>query len=367
MQKEMISKTQTVCILIMFMFGSNLVMGVTTKANQDSWISLILSAVLVLPTVLMYARIMRLYPEKDLFNLMEELFGKVLGKIVVLLMTWYAVHLCALVLRNFSEFIQIVAMPETPQLPIMIAMLLCTFYIAKSGVETFGKWSLAMLPVIILIILITVVFGFENMDFSNLFPVMEHDVQTLAKGAFLVYSFPFGETVLFLCIAGSFRKKDSPYKAYTFAILISLFFLVMVLFRNILVLGPSMSGAEYFPSYITARIINIGDFFTRVEGTISINFILAGIAKISLCLFAASKGTARLFGIQDYKRMVLPVGLLALALCPILYGSTMEMFNFLDIYQFYALPFQVAIPVAVWITAEIKTRKQKKLRGKATA
>jgi hypothetical protein len=34
-------------------------------------------------------------------------------------------------------------------------------------------------------------------------------------------------------------------------------------------------------------------------------------------------------------------------------------FNFLKIYQYYATPFQVIIPLIVWIAAEIKTHKMK--------
>ncbi len=151
---------------------------------------------------------------------------------------------------------------------------------------------------------------------------------------------------MFLGIACAVKQKDKSYAIYLTGLGISTLILLIVVARNIVVLGAPCPK-HYFPSYIAARVLSLGNIFSRIEGTISINFILAGIVKISVCLMAARKEASRLFGIQDHRKLVMPVGLLALALCAIVYDSTMEMFSFVEIYQYYALPFQVAIPAAV--------------------
>jgi spore germination protein KB len=363
MHKETITIRQAVCILIMFIFGSSVIMGVSSEAAQDSWISLLLAAVFATPVILVYARISRLYPEKDLFEIIESALGKIAGKIVVVLMVWYAIHLGALVLRNFSEFIQIETMPETPQLPIMIAMILVVVYMAKSGIETMGRWSIFMLSVVVFVVVITVLFSLNKIDFMNILPVMEHDIGTIAKGSFQLFTFPYAETVLFLGAANAIKKSDSPYKVYLHAILIGTVILLAVILRNTLLLGSAMIDAEYFSSYVAVRIIEVGEFFQRIEGSIAMNFILAGIIKIAVCMMAASKGTARLFGIEDYRRLVFPVGLLIVALCAVVYRNVMEMFDFLKVYQYYALPFQIAIPLTVWIAAEIRTRGKRTIES----
>lgn len=350
---------QASCIIVLFIFGSSVIMGVSSEAAQDSWISLLLAPVLAMPAILVYARIMKLFPEKDFFEIAEILLGKFKGKIVIILMTWYAIHLCALVLRNFSEFIQIVTMPETPQLPIMIAMILVVVYMAKSGIETMGKWSVFMLPIVILVVILTILLSINKMDVTNIMPVFEHDFGTILSGSYKLHTFPYAETVLFLCIACSISKKNSPYKLYAYPILIGTVTLLCVILRNNFILGPAMVGAQYFPSYTAVRIIDVGEFFSRVEGSIAMNFILAGIVKITVCLMAASKGIARLFGLQNYREVVLPVSLLAVALCAIVYKNVMEMFDFLDIYQYYAIPFQIIIPMMIWIVGEVKLRRER--------
>ena len=49
MKNEVLSLRQIVCLLFMFLFGSTAIMGMGPNVEQDSWISVILSAVFFLP------------------------------------------------------------------------------------------------------------------------------------------------------------------------------------------------------------------------------------------------------------------------------------------------------------------------------
>lgn len=359
MQNDTISAKKMLCIILLFIFGSSVVMGVCGKAEQDAWISVLIALVIAIPVVLVYARIMKLYPEKDLYDIFEELFGKIAGKIFILLITWYAMHLGSMVLRNFSEFIQVVSMPQTPQLVLMIVMLSAAMYLAKSGVRVMGKWAIIIITIVGLVVIFTVLLSLNTFDYTNLLPVMSHDSRTIVCCSFNVFAFPLAEIVLFLTLGRSIKKEDSPYKLFLYAVLFGALILITIVLRNILALGPATMANEYFPSYTAARILKIADFLQRIEGLISVNFIFAGLTKIAVCLLAASKGIAKVFNIQNHKAVMVPVTLLLLALSTIVFENTMDMFNFTDIYTIYAIPFEVIIPLLVWVTAEIKTRKKK--------
>lgn len=356
MKKELLTARQGMSIIILFIFGSSVVMGVNTQAGQDAWISLIMAILFSIPLLGMYGRIMVLSPEQDMFQIAIKLFGPFIGKGIVLLYSWYALHLGALVIRNFSEFIGIVAMPETPQFPLMIAFLSVVIYMAKSGVEILGKWSAWVAPFVVIIVLATISLSLDNMDFTNLQPVMAHSLGEIGLGAFKMVTFPIGEIVLFLPLATAIKKEDSPYRIYYWGVLLSSIVLLLVIIRNIGSIGAPMMQYSYFPSYITARIINLGDFLSRIEGTISVNFILAGVTKVTVCLLAATKGISYLLNLKNQQTLLMPVGLWMLALCAIVYDNAMDMFSFINIYQFYAIPFQFLLPLIIWIASEIKGR-----------
>jgi len=125
-----------------------------------------------------------------------------------------------------------------------------------------------------------------------------------------------------------------------------------------------MMDATYFPSFNAAKIMNLGDFLPRIESLITTNYLFAGITKIALCLLAASKGIANLFDLQDYREILAPAGMMILALSVISYESVMHLFEFVDrYYAIYAIPFQIIIPLAIWIAAEIKVRRKKSRAG----
>ena len=128
-----------------------------------------------------------------------------------------------------------------------------------------------------------------------------------------------------------------------------------------------MISSSYFPSFNMARTIHIGEFLSRIEGSISVNLVLAGITKISVCLICAAKGISSLFQIKNFKHMILPMALLAMALSAILYKNIIEMFAFLKYYNIYAVPFQLFIPVIIWIAAERFVKKKKPINESQNA
>jgi spore germination protein KB len=342
-----------------FIFGSSIIVGINNDAKQDSWISLLLAIVMVLPLIVMYARIIKLNPNQTLFDILENLFGKIIGKIMIVLMTWYTIHLGTMVLCNFTNFIQLSSLPETPSLIVAFILLFITIYISRSSITTLGKWSSVVLTLILFVVFITILISTTVMHFDHITPIMNHDFKVILGGAFGDFAYPFAETVLFLCLGCFIRKSDSPYKIYIYGILFGGFVLFLVFLRNLAVLGANTMDAFYFPSFVTARVLQLGDFFTRIEGVIMVNFILAGITKITVCLIVASKGIAKIINVNNYKDLIVPTSLLFLALCSILYKSVFEMFSFISVYAIYAIPFQVIIPLIVWIASEIKNKRNK--------
>jgi spore germination protein KB len=114
----------------------------------------------------------------------------------------------------------------------------------------------------------------------------------------------------------------------------------------------------YFPSYEAVRRIKIGDFLQRIEITVSFVFFIGVLFKSSVCLLAVAKGVSKLFKLNDYRSVVIQIGLMMIYFAYIIYDNSMEMkYWAFKIYPYYAFPVQVIIPVIMWIFAEIKIRK----------
>jgi len=359
MQKAMMSMRQNICIMVLFLVGSSAIMGGSWGVGQDAWIALLIALGFGSIIVLVYARIIHLYPEMDLCDIAQAVFGKIIGKVIIVLMSWYAIHLGVILLRLLSEFINIVALQETPQLPMMIIILAVTGYIAFSGIETLGRLAIIALPLYLFINLYTMTLSVTDIKFSNLLPIMEHSFNALLMASLKIFTTTFAGTVIFLFFADGVKKKNNPYKIYLYSIFISALLLLAIFFLSVMVLGVPMLEKEYFPFYTAVRTINMGEFLSRIELMIFYNFLLGSIVKISVCLLAAEKGLQKVFNIKNKGQVLAIVSFFILIVGMFEFDSVIEIFNFTEFYQYYVLPFQIVIPILLWIGAEMKMGRRR--------
>lgn len=361
MNKEVITSKQGYAMIMMFLIGSAIVLSQGVQAKQDVWLAYIFAMVIAVPVNLIYARLLAIFPGMDLFDIVREIFGKVTGSIISLLYMWYAFHLGSLVMRNFSEFIQIISLQETPQYAIVAILgAFCIWYV-KAGIEVMARWA-RFVSVIVLIVLMSIAaLSLKEADFSNLQPFLYNGIQPVISSAYSIFSFPFGETIIFTMIFCKVKNKFNVYKVFLVGILLAAFILIIASIRNIIVLGMGTLDMLNFPSYAAVGLINIGNFLQRIEVVISVVFLLTGIVKIGVCLSAVCNGANKVFGLRGPQPIVAPICFLMMNLSCIIYSNTMEMLEWATkVYQYYAFPFQIILPILIWICGEFHKRKKRK-------
>ena len=358
MNKEVISSKQAICILTLYQL-SNLVIGISPKAEQDTWITFLLGLVIYTPILLTEIRIVSLYPGKNLYDIGIEIFGNVIGRIIAVFYIVYAIHLSSIHTKIFMVFMNIVALPNTPQTVILIFLLLFSVWMVKSGTEALGRWCRFLLPVVVLGIIAIFVIGLKDMNFRALKPVGGSDFGKIMDGTFSAHSNQIAEAVLFLTIFSSIKTTDKPYKIYITGVAIGALGMLMTTIQNITLLGVPSFSMFYFPTYKAVSITSVGDFFTRFEVVIGLIYIITGLVKIFLTLYATSIGMARLFTVNNYKTMAFPAGLLMATLANFFFKNTVQLFEWAPIYRYVYLDVQVILPLIILAGAEIKNLKRK--------
>lgn len=358
MSKEIVPAGQSISIAILFIIGSSLFMGVSGQSGNSSWIGLIFAIVLAVPLMLLYARLHKLFPGKDLYDMLHAVFGPILGRLFSCLYIWYSLHLGSLVLRNFGEFSKTVALTSTPMLaPMLIIVLLC-IWVVNAGLEVLGRSAKFLLLFTIMATALAQLLSIPKYEFHYLKPLLESGWGPVFTDAIGSFTFPFGEIVVFLGAFSVLPKKGSAFRVLLSSLLIAGIIMLFVTLRNLLVLGPEILSSLYFPSYVAVSRINVGDFLSRIEGSSSITFVTALFIKTSLCLYVASNGVAKVFKLKSYRSVVMQLGLIMVYMSVFIYKDILQMQYFAyHIYKIYALPFQVVIPLLLWIVAEFMSRK----------
>ncbi|MBZ9606819.1 endospore germination permease [Clostridium estertheticum] len=360
MKNEVISERQATILIILFIIGTTFLNGSGGAAKQDAWIAIIIAILWSIILLLMFSKILSLYPGKDLFDILQIVMGKFIGKTISILMIWFAFHDGSLVLRSLSEFTNISALPDTPVVVPMIFFTILLIWSLKEGIEVLGRWSEFFIWVVILIFFTVSIFSISQMNISKLKPILSSGSAPLLRGAFSSFTYPFGETVIFTMVFSNISKVKNYKKTFMVGLLVGGGLIFLVTLRNILVLGNETLSRLYFPSPMVISLIRLGNLLERLEMTVAIEFLVCVFVKVIICLFAVCNGISKVFGFDDYKFIATPIALLMFNFSFFVYESTMEMLSWtLNIWPYYSFVFEVIIPLVIFIVVEIRSRRAK--------
>jgi len=363
LNKQELGTGQAIGMTAVFILGASTVIG-GHAAKQDAWISLLAAFCAAIPLVLMLARISALNPGKNLFEIIFGVLGKAAGWVIALLTFLYAFQMGALTLRIFTEFVQTVSLNKTPQMVVgLVLMGLCAYAVWQGG-GVMGRLGAAAAVFVGVIIVLSFVLLTGNMDIKNIQPVMSQPAESMVCNALEIFSFSLAETVLMLCLMGNLKSgadKFSRYKIFLLGLTAGSALLLTGILSAVLTLGGNTFYKLNFPVYVAASLIDIGNFLHRIEGLISSNMVLCVFVRLTVCLFACAQGGEKLLGLKDRKILIIPIALLMGIASALFFGSAMDVFRWVaEIYPLYALPFQVGLPVLLWVVSELKARNVQK-------
>ncbi|QNK39575.1 GerAB/ArcD/ProY family transporter [Caproicibacter fermentans] len=358
MNKTDISEKQMQSTIALFLMGSSVISSGYTSAKQDTWIVILIAVALMIPLAWVYAGILRLYPGQNFYRNVLRAMGRPVGLTICALYLFYLLLLGGQVLRTFSEFVHLVNMTQTPLVGISTAIVAVTVYTLSNRLYVLTRLGKFVLPFLYFTIILTLLLSFRDMDFSNLRPILQSKPSDFLKGLMSAFTLPYGELVACLPMFGVSGRIEKVFPTMVKGVLLGFGFLFAAVVRNILVLGYYNSVAT-FPSYECVSVIQLGEFFTRIEVLIGINLLLAGFIKFAVLVFSSCEGVTRLFGYRDSEPFVAPLSLFLLTLSALLDSNTSEVFGFKEIYVILALPFQVVLPILILVVGTVRKKLQK--------
>lgn len=346
-----ISSIQLSILIMGFLFGSSSILNPATAAYQDAWLAYIIGWAGGFVLLWLYASVALANPSKTLISILRENLGKVLGSLIALLYIWYFIHLAALVLRNFGEYMAVTVYYETPILFTIGCFALLAAYGVKNGLEVMARASEILVPLIFFFVTFIFFAVMVEYDLKNLFPILERGFSPVAKAGLGVLTFPFGETVVFLMVFPALNKQRSLKKVSFISLLLMGLIILNILLRDLWAMGPDMLNRVVFPPSLTTQLIP----HLKIDPLIGINLLIGAGVKFSVCLYAAAIGISQLFNLKDYKPFVLPITVICIALSLWIYDNVFEMLRWaVEVWPFYSIPFQIVIPLFLLGISKVK-------------
>ena len=351
----------TACFIQASSLLSAFLVGVTAA---DSWIAVILGIIACIPLLMIYIGLLKLYPGKNLVEINQLSYGKMIGTAVSLLQIVFILTLASLNLRDLDVFVKETIMDKTPDFVLMISCILVCALAIHYGIEVTLRYGFMFVLLSGFVLLISLVLAINLMDLNNFLPMFQLPPIKYVQGANVVLSIPFGELFIFLMIAPYVHEKNRKFGRYFVGgfLLGSILFLLVV-FRDTAVLGNTM-GLYALPAFETLRLITLFGSISRVEILFAAVLIALLFFKISVLYYALVLAVAQLFNMKSYRPIILVTGILIIGYSFTLYPSNVQHANSgRETSTILWQVFETVIPLFALILGAIKKKKRKDVQA----
>ncbi|MDQ0115683.1 GerAB/ArcD/ProY family transporter [Paenibacillus harenae] len=349
---------QFTILIVLGTIGDSILVIPTLTANfakQDAWISMLLSFVPGLATAVLYGAIASKLQGKGLIFGAQQTMGKWIGSLVGLLFLFYFFFCHITLTSEMSQFLTTQMMPETPVNAIIIVFMTVVIIIAyRYGVEAFARMGELLFPIFVLLFAFLIVLLLPQVEMSNLKPIMAKGFMPAFEGMSHAYAVGFNEMIVLLMIIPRVAGGNKMKPILTgFAIGGAVLFITV--FLCVLVLGTNLMETKYYPTYVLAQKINIGNFLERMEAILAFIWIITVYFKTLLYFYALVQGIAVLMRLKESDMLTIPLGMLVLVCTVVVTPSTTSYYDIVENYwPWFDLTFCVALPLLLlcWIYAK---------------
>ncbi|OCL28427.1 spore gernimation protein [Orenia metallireducens] len=330
-------------------------------ADNAGIISVVLASVLSLINLTIIIKLGLRFPNKTIFEYLQIILGKIMGKIIGLFIICYWFIFIALVIRTFSELIVTAVLPKTPIEVVIIIMLLLVAYLSYKDIQVLARVNELYVFIVIIPILFLTILSFKRGHMVYVLPVFRgHSMINILKSAGRSYfSFLGFEVVAIILPFITTRKLSLEYgiKGWLIPSVVS----VVVVIASISVFGVFELKNLVWPTF---ELIKSTQFFAlifeRLEVAFIATWVIALFTTASNLLFGIAMGGAQILSLHKHKTLVfflLPL-LYLLALSP---RNAYELFNLVDIISIVGLILTTILPIMLLILVQVKGKGGKRV------
>lgn len=321
-------------------------------AQNDFWLTPVVASLTGFITIYAATLLHRLYPKQTFIQYSEHIIGKIPGRIVGFMFILFWMHGSGVITRQYAEFVTGNFLVKTPILVVISSIVLLTSFGVRSGLEVLARTAMMLTPLFLLPIFV-LLFLIPEMDSGSIFPIMEHGMIPLVKGAAIPQAW-FSE---FFLISLFLPHLSNPAKAGKWSV-ISLCAIVAsftyISLTTLFVFGPDV-GDKVYPILIDFRYIRIGNFLDNLESLLLAMWVIGFFIKFAVFFYTAALSLAQWMKLSDYRPVVFPIGLL------IMMFSLWDLpgFSKLSSMLMYVMPFHIPafltlIPLVLLIAASFR-------------
>jgi spore germination protein KB len=325
--------------------------------GHDAWITVAIIFILVLPFGYAVQFLGLRFPDQNLVEYSIELLGPWIGRGVALIFVVFFLYLSGVVVREFGVFLVTAVMPSTPEVVFNTLLVLLAAYGVYLGLEVIARVTELIFPISLAAGLVIFLMALPEMDFYQLQPVMAHSFPSILRTSMVLLAFITEGIVALMLIPNMNKKRQAALWLPPVVSLLLFFSLIIVVAGAIALMGGHETARLVFPVYEFAKTVHLGGFIERIESLMVGIWVTTVGLKLMVLFYGTVTALAETCNLKDYRPLVLPTGVLLVALSILIFPDAVAIRHFLA-HTWPAMSLTVSLGILVLLWAVSLVRKK---------
>ena len=327
--------------------------------GTDGWIIIILGGLIIIPPLIIINKIFDLYPDKNFFEIGEEVLGKWIFKVALTILLFHFIILSALVTRHLGEIIKAFLLSTTPIEFIILTFILTSSYLARSDIHIIGRASYHIYPIIVGYIIIMSLISLSDINFTNMLPVFQSKLKDVPKSLGMTFFAYSGMEILLLFLPFA-EDKENTLKASIKGIGIVIIIYTLIFIITLSQYGLNILQKQTFPTLSFVKEIDLPGFFIEnLDGFVMGMWVIIIFATMAVYYYSAGKILSKIVNTKSHEMFIIP-------LIPIIYiislippnivaleGKLGNISNYTGIFTI------IFVPTTIYLVGYFKVRRAK--------
>jgi spore germination protein len=328
-EKEFVGKYGLFSTIVVTVIGVGVFSYPNSMANEvgtDGWlVTLAAGALCFIPLFTVY-KIVNKNGYITFYNILENTVGKILSKVLALILTAYFIFSVSLGMRIFAEVIKMYLLEQTPTEFILLVMIFTGIYLVRGEISALVKFNEISFVIMFVPIIIVLLFSTRGGDVTNVLPVLQHSPNEYFN-ALITSTYSFGGFEIAFLILPHVKDKKVIKKALIDSMIFITIFYAAVVILCLMFFTKEHLKVLLWPTIALIRAIVIpGSFVERWEGIVMALWVLFYFTTFVNIYYFSGDLVKNVFKLHDVK-------LSSLVLAPIIYITALYPQNIVEVYD----------------------------------
>lgn len=359
MGKEKITVRQVFKLLICMSLGPAVrvvPLYVSKVAAQAGWLG---PVVIFLPIFLflkILTRIFSVYREESYSQIICDILGGVMGKLVLFIYLIGMTILTGFYIRAYATRINLSLTPTARIHVEVISMLLLVYVVVRYGLVLLTRMGEIIFAVTVISFIVFFLLSANNIRVDRLTPISYRDIVPIFKAGYGVGN--IWGFITFICFYSDRITEKDELASVGYKYLI--FFIVVTTMLNIMVIGSlgySVVSRTSLPFFVAIKNISLFNIIERIEALAISQWIAIDFVLIAIFVFVTLRIISDLFNIGDFNYLIKMVFMFFYILT---FFISMSMFDLQDFSIQIAIHMitilGLGLPILIYIVGRIRKK-----------